>query len=465
MSSFKHFVDSPYFCRNKDQKNLVAYLQKLHPRFTAEKVDRKMIAKNVMASASIPRKRLDLLFSRTYALFKQFSAVEAFQEDPLRESIFMLKSLHDRELRSLFDREQVRALNAYEKYEIKDAAYYMAGYELGHEIENYHMHYSRLQESKNFLSKIGHLDHFYFAQKLKDACEMSIRKRVLDLEYESILIDAVIAEIEANLERYNTISPILLYYYVYKMLSTEDPSFYYLLIESLDKHQSEFQKEEQLHLYSFAKNFCVQQVNLGREEFLSNLFEVYKRELKNNLLFADGQLSEWHYKNIVTVGIRLEEFDWTYHFLEEHKDRLPAAIAENAYRFNLANYHHAVGEYDKTLMLLQDVEFTDVRYSLGAKALLLRNFYESGDFEPLLSSSEAFRNYLRRNKLLSGERKEGYLNLIRFTVKAAKINNQMAFLSASEIQKQAQKLHEEIRSEKAVFNAKWILAKVKEIIE
>ncbi len=460
MTTFRNFVESPYFTKNEEQRRLLAYLHQLHPKFANAKVSREAINLKLGNKSNATRKRLDLLFSRTYQLYKKFCAIEAFQQDQLRESIYLLKSLHAKELRALFEREQARCFTEYDKFPYKDAAYYMAGYQLEHELEDYHMHYSRLLESKNFYRKIVHLDNFYFAQKLKDACEMIVKKRVLDIDYHSVLLEEVIAKIETELDAYKSVSPIIIYYYIYKMISTADSDYYFKLIETLPAHLESFREEEQHYIYDFAKNYCIQQVNAGQQDFLNNLFEIYKLELKGGLTARSGKFSEWHYKNIVTVGLRLREFDWTYQFIEEYKSFLPPRISENAYLFNLASYHNAVGNYDKTLTLLLNVEFTDVRYNLGSKALLLRNYYEAMEYDALLSSAEAFRNYLRRNKVLSEERKEGYLNLIRLTVKMAKLRSQHKFIAAEEYDRQLQRLRSEIDDTSSVFNIRWVKSKL-----
>src|SRR5690606_12553717 len=124
-----------------------------------------------------------------------------------------------------------------------------------------------------------------------------------------------------------------------------------------------------------------------------------------------------NYKNIVTLGIRLKEFDWTDRFIEKYKETLAPQFRQNAYTYNLASYYVGKKEYKSALKLLQKVEFVDVFYHLDAKAMMLRMYYELDDTEALESLMQTFKAYLNRNKLISNYQNEVYLNLIKYTQK------------------------------------------------
>ena len=64
-------------------------------------------------------------------------------------------------------------------------------------------------------------------------------------------------------------------------------------------------------------NYCVGRINFGINKFMSELFNLYKHTLKKGLLIENGQLSQWTYMNIATLGQRLNKFNWTKSFLDE----------------------------------------------------------------------------------------------------------------------------------------------------
>ncbi|MEZ5056131.1 MAG: hypothetical protein R2879_03750 [Saprospiraceae bacterium] len=74
---------------------------------------------------------------------------------------------------------------------------------------------------------------------------------------------------------------------------------------------------------------------------------MQKLLLEKEIIFSDGYLNEWHFKNIVTIGSRLKETDWVKEFLENYKEKLHPSIAENAYSYNLAYLYYTMNDLDK----------------------------------------------------------------------------------------------------------------------
>ncbi len=123
---------------------------------------------------------------------------------------------------------------------------------------------------------------------------------------------------------------------------------------------------------------------------------MYIYQLDKGLLYEEKYFPTNAYNNIVSAGLTLGEMDWTLNFMEEYKDKIPQKHKESTYTFNLAKYNYVNKDYDKVLQLLQQVEFTDVYYNLGAKSFLARTFYELKEIDPLVSHLNAFSIYLKR---------------------------------------------------------------------
>ena len=110
------------------------------------------------------------------------------------------------------------------------------------------------------------------------------------------------------------------------------------------------------------------------------------------------------------------------------------------------------------------VDFTDLRYNLGAKALLLRTYYDLDEYEAFLSLYDAFRQYIKRNKKVTESQRHGYSNLFRFTKRAFILKNKKD-LSKKEIHKEAViKLKQALAAENMIFNQNWLKEKVEELI-
>ena len=160
------------------------------------------------------------------------------------------------------------------------------------------------------------------------------------------------------------------------------------------------------------RNYCIRKVRAGESEFLKELFALYKLGLTTGNMFESNILSPWKYKNIASVGLRLEEFEWVREFIETYKTRLPIEFQENAYAYNLADLHYRTGAYDKALRGLLRVEFSDVFYSLDTRKMMLMIYFEQGEEEPMRSLIASFRLFLKRNTLISENNRKAYSNFV-----------------------------------------------------
>lgn len=93
-------------------------------------------------------------------------------------------------------------------------------------------------------------------------------------------------------------------------------------------------------------------------------------------------MSQWDYKNIVYLGLRLEEYSWVKNFIIKYNEELDPKTRKNAMSYNMAYYHFFLNNYDETLTLLRSVEFSDVYYHLDSKSLLMKTYYELEETEP-----------------------------------------------------------------------------------
>ena len=135
-------------------------------------------------------------------------------------------------------------------------------------------------------------------------------------------------------------------------------------------------------------------------------------------------------------------------------------MRENAWIFNKAAWHYAVGQLSEVVDLLNRVEYTDIRYNLGAKALLVRTWFDLGEEEALLSLIDSFRQYLHRNQLINDYRAQGFRNLLRLTRRALLIKSEMPFQEKNATQRDLNRLEKSIQEEANVINKKWLQAKL-----
>ena len=195
---------------------------------------------------------------------------------------------------------------------------------------------------------------------------------------------------------------------------------YMNLMELLKKYGDLFPRNEAEFIYATALNYCIKKINQGNQQFLEEYFNVFVILLEKELLLTDGELSPWHFRNIVVAALRLGKYDWTENFIYTYKSYLPSAMRENAVSFNLAQLYFSQKKFNKVIELLRNVEYDDFTYNLNSKTMLLSTYYEMDEIEPLYSLMDSFRTYLNRHKDFSAAKRSHYTNLIKFTKQLTK---------------------------------------------
>jgi hypothetical protein len=235
----------------------------------------------------------------------------------------------------------------------------------------------------------------------------------------------------------------------------EDSRFYNQVKSQLADNLDKFPNEELRTLYDYLRNYCIRKLNSGETNYYQEVLNLYQFLLENKIIFKNGYLSEWDYKNIITVGLRLQSYEWTENFIKKYKNSLPKSVQENAFIYNLASFYYETHEYKKSLQLLHEVKFTDTSYHLGAKIIQLKSYYELEETEPFYALIDAFQIYVKRNRQLSDYRKTAYINLVKVTKKVYKLKEQKDIIAKSVWQNRYEKIKQYVENQR-VANKDWI---------
>lgn len=463
LTRFKEFVHSPYFNKHKEVQALIRYFDQIFPRFDERNCHRLRIFKKIFPKEIHDQAKLAVVFTYAQRLIEEFLVLEQIKNDNYLKNSALLKGLRQKKQFKLYESKLEKTKKALQEHPIRDSSYHQKEYKLAVEADYFYTTIRRKGRDQSLYRQLSSLDHYYLAEKLKAAVEVQIRRKILKQEYINPMMKSVLDTVQEHQTLYQKVPAIDLYYRVFLMINHEETDYYFDALETLQAKEKFFPKEELATIYNYFQNYCIAQINNNNPTFLKEIFLLYQLQLQQELIFEDGYLSDLHYKNIVTTGIRLEELAWVKHFIEQYRLALRPEVQENAYSFNLASYYHAVGEYDQVLALLQEVVYSDFRYNLGAKALLLRTYYEQESYEALYSLVDSTLQFLQRNEQLADARRTGYYNLFRLTRKAAQLNANWSYWKAAKWTREWARLHQEVEEGKAIFNKAWLLQQLEKL--
>jgi hypothetical protein len=413
--------------------------------------DKKNLFKKLFPGAKYDDKRMRYLFSYLAKQVENFLALRAFEKDDGQYFIQLKRSLTQRNAPKSYSlaRFQFESSRKYESANNYLEGYVASGIHHGYSASRF----SRVNQL-NYENVVHNLDRFYFLRKLQLYCELINLKNVLNADYRMLLID----EINALIRKHSFFGSkaIEIYYHIFLTLTEPDTEKHFEKLRTLlEESKQQFPVEDLNDMYQYVKNYCIKMINLGHDRYRQQLFGIYKAILYDARLMNHEYLSQWEYKNIVTLGLRLKENRWVNDFIRRFINYLAPHERKNALTYNSAMLGYHEGNYRQTVKLLREVEFSDLYYALDARSLLMKVYFETDDVETLLYHIAAFKIFLRRNKFISAYQREIYRNFIRYTLKLFRAGTSRTKLAA---------LRAEISNRMNISDRSWLLERADELI-
>lgn len=268
-----------------------------------------------------------------------------------------------------------------------------------------------------FLKMINDLDLFYIHTKLKLGYEAKSRQALLGQENNILFYNELASSVAKN--KINNVTPIIeLYAKVSKLNEENSLEYYFTTKQFFLNNFSLLDKRDQQDILINFFNFCVKFMNeqkIDEEERFKELLDLYKFGLKHDLLINNGYLSDDHFKNIIIISSTLYKFDWARNFIDTKSYLLHPSIRESNIKLAKAQIEGACKNNEEVISLLQNVEFANAYDNITARSLLLRAYYELGEWHTLDFFLESYSKYLKRSNAISKEVQLSIINMIKFT--------------------------------------------------
>lgn len=448
LNRFRRYIQSPYLNDQPDTLPLFDILCRQLKKGDNSGLIRKVtVWEQLYPGKPFNSAQLRRLTSDLTQLAMRFIAAESEREEPMKEAVRIQKALGKPEYaKHLAGIERQIAKHAEENPQLSPESLLL-------QFQSRDISFvrnSRGSGSSGYINSLAAadyaLDSFYIVQKM--------RYYVAWLQYKgSRATEEQIALMEgfrrtAAEPRFDNVPLVRLFCMVSDCFSEPDNERHFTsLLEHLDQLTPDIAPENIREFYQMAQNYCALKINQGRTDYYLVYFNLQKKITELRLLLEDGILPETLFKNMITIGLSVGEFEWTEKFINEYYPYLPVSIRENARTFNLANLYFHQKKYGQVIELLRNVEYSDLVYALGSKLILLKTYCESNEQMALDSLTDSFRVYVRRNRDMSKGLKKEYLNFLNFL---SRVPN--ARLTGS-----LPALHRKVSESQHVISKKWLL--------
>lgn len=444
LSKLEDFVISPYFNRDKTIIHLFRFLKELHPGFSDSKLTKPALFQSLFPNHAYDDKQLRYLMSGLKKLIERFLAIASIEQHPYQSELALLSKLSEKRLEATYNRRNRQLEKKLANPKEDSSAFFLARLKWL-EIQEEDFRRKRLRKfDKTIQYAAQNLDCYYFLHRLKLSCAMLDRQGIFQTSYQLQLSDEWIQHL---LQQHFFEEPIIrLYYTIFQALKNQEEEKHFENLKNyLESYANSIPSSELNDIYLFAINYCARKIRQGKNAYLTEALELYRSGIASGVLIDNGHLSPWAFNNVVKLSLRLQHYDWIETFIHDYTPKLPEAFRENAWHYSLAELYYYTQKHDLAQQHLVRVSFSDMNYYLGARVLLAKIYYELQEEEPLLSLIASFTIFLKRNKQLSNNLKQTYLNFCDILFKIVRQNP-----------RQLKRLKEEIKSTALLTDRQWL---------
>lgn len=454
LADLRRFVASPFFNRQPELEALLEYLLKYWPEYEGKKLKKETLFEVACPGQPYQDKQFRYMSSALARLIEQFWAVKKWQEDGNAGDLALLDIASERDVQKTY--RQVNKRLETTLNEQKSVADSRVFYEQIQWSEVTDRHFGRSRERRfddSIQRQSDHLDRYYFLEKLKIACGMLDRQTIIAGTYQTQVSSAWEQHLLEN-DCFD-VPAIRMYYHVWLALKNEQEEQHFLnLTENLRGPLTGIPLSDREALYRIAINYCARKIRQGSESYIATALDLYLSGLHTGALMTDGQISPWAFTNIVKLSMRLHRYAQGEAFILEYAPKLPANFRENALHYNLSELYYYTNRLDDAMLHLNKVAYSDLNYYLGARVMLAKIYYESGLEEPLLSLIAAFTIFLKRNREVSAELKQTYLNFCDLLFQLVRKHPQKITT-----------LHARIQATPLLTDRKWLLEQYENVLK
>lgn len=394
LKRLKEFVHSPFFRASKTERDLFDFIYKYAPDFSHKKFTQEQATAYVFAGGKYDDSAIIKVQSRLFKLVETFIYYYFADKDLPNMEIALIDFYDKNNLTPLVESTYKKVIKKQEAYPHKNPTYFYYQSIIERQYQSFlvinfddgkgYTHYQKVMEK---------LDVFYLLQKLIDMCEAINIQKVTKQSYEIALNDEVLDFITQS--EYKDIPVIKIWHTALLLLqSSEKYEYYNQLKVLLVEYDSLLSQTDKRRLYTYLENLA--KTVFESDSYYEALFELYSKQLETEVIYIDGYLLPRIFKNIATVALRLNHFEWTEQFLEKNKDRIVPEYddREDVYSYSLAQLYFKQQKIDDVLDILNQTVFNDIYTKMDVRRMYLKVYYEMEYGDMLEDMINSFRVFL-----------------------------------------------------------------------
>lgn len=230
----------------------------------------------------------------------------------------------------------------------------------------------------------------------------------------------------------------------------DDSDYYYRYKTSLFANFDIWNEEEKVNFLVALLNYTTNQINRGNTTFIDEQYELFEYFEANDIFKIKSYINTGRINNVVFIYLRKREFKKAELFLKKYSEFLLENQRESCFHFNISRIYFENNRFKDSLKELLKVDFGhDSWYSVNSKLLLLKNYFELKETDAFASLCISFKEYVKKNKVISDSHKISLSNFIKIIRKIYDANPN-----------KLKKLRKDLEESKQIAEKAWLLGKI-----
>jgi len=389
-------------------------------------------------------------------LSEEFLLIQGLRKDEIARFEILSNELFLKKQDWLFDRSIKKLEKKLNNKSYKDIKYYQAFVKIEESrLRKIHLSGSLSQFDYSLVKLNYYTDLNYILQKL--GLQMALTKFDNFQQNENDMSTFDVLLLLLKIPAYSKHNLISLYKTSIELLETQKIPNYFKLLDILEKESGTLSKNNLVAFYRVASNFCVQQINIGTFNH-SVLLELYKTMHLKNLLIEEHSMQPNTLKNLVTIGCRLENFEWAHQMIKHYLPYIHKDLKNSVLQFNLGLIAFNLNEYNKAINHFIKVDHINLTYDVNCRVLILRSHYElDKDYdERTVTIFRSAEKFFAEHKTLPKNHKRGYKNFVHILTNLYRVKHRASKMSLERIKASVEK-------SKINIDKMWLIEKMKEL--
>lgn len=458
------FIRSPFFNKNKPLIKAYKIFYSCAPAYTARMLEKKKLFAKLYPGREYNEGTLKTRMSELATLIKEFILQRGFKKKEFERKIWLAAEYSKRKMFVLSEK-QLNEASAFIEMDVIDIEFFRKKLEILSERHSLNLLKDMKKETYTLSIERGEYLANYFLslmmQIMNDIeitgmeAQLKTDMNVGKLFSESIDIKKFLAALEQKEYKYFPILAVPYYGYA-SFLEPGNEEYFFKLKELVFRYYDSISGMELYNFWSTLSNSAFLNYLDKGIVYAEHSHEINKFFIERNILPASGQFPSLLYQNAVLNAIIVKDLQWAENFATGYKDKLVSETAESRFNYVMSLIEFEKKNYSKSLEYAVNIKFNDIFDKINARMVTIKNYYELGHWEQVLSMLDSLKHFINESKELPEYNIIRLQKMVKYLGKATTVRSGTKKLDYAD--------YKEAENDKPFQISEWVLNKMKELI-